>query len=209
MKTLSSGQTVMVMSCRVIISAAAISLIARMAVADDWPQARPKAVVSENGQLVVRLIPGNSIGDSYGFAGAAKGRFARAEWFRFAGDGYRFERSAQLVNPVAPVAAAVANDGTLITFDNWHNMGIGDAVAIYGPDGKIRKTYKLADLYSKSALERIAVSVSSVWWRCPGPDPSVDAGNNVEVMDTLGGGFTFQLSSGKYKYEPDLVKCGT
>ena len=41
----------------------------------------------------------------------------------------------------------MANDGTLVTLDNWHNVGYGDIVVIYAPDGRARKRYRLADLY--------------------------------------------------------------
>ena len=109
------------------------------AIADSWPGATVKAVVSENGQTVVRVIPGASIGDTYGFSGAPKGKFATAQWFRFRDNRYELYQTVQLVNPVAPIHVAVANDGTVITLDNWHNVGFGDVVVIYAPDGKLRK----------------------------------------------------------------------
>lgn len=95
------------------------------AIADDWPGPTVKAVVSGSGETVVRMIPGASVGDTYGFAGAAKGKFASAQWFRFRENRYELYQTIQLVNPVAPIHVAVANDGTLITLDNWHNDGFG------------------------------------------------------------------------------------
>jgi hypothetical protein len=38
-----------------------------------------------------------------------------------------------LKNPVAPVDTLLSNAGYLVTFDNWHNAGYGQVVAIYGP----------------------------------------------------------------------------
>ena len=98
---------------------------AKAAIADDWPRPAAKAVVSGNGETVVRTIPGASVGDTYGFAGASKGKVASAQWFRFRENRYELYQTVQLVNPVAPIHVAVANDGTLITLDNWHNVGFG------------------------------------------------------------------------------------
>lgn len=177
------------------------------AVADDWPGATVKAVASQDGATVVRMIPGTSIGDTYGFAGAPKGAFASAQWFRFRDNRYELYQAARLVNPVAPIHVAVANDGTLITLDNWHNVGFGDVVAIYAPDGKPRKKYRLEDLYPAAALDTIQRSVSSIWWRCVGIDPRVERDGTLQVHDTLGGRFTFHLGNGAYTYEAGAGAC--
>jgi hypothetical protein len=177
------------------------------ALADSWPSATVKAVVSENGGTIVRVIPGTSIGDTYGFAGARKGKFAAAQWFRFRGNRYELYQTIQLVHPVAPIHAAVANDGTLITLDNWHNVGFGDVVAIYAPDGKLRKKYRLADLYSTEVIEKIKRSVSSIWWRCLRSDLHIHRNNTLQVDDTLGGRFTFHLENGAHIYEAGVGEC--
>src|SRR5262245_35011303 len=177
------------------------------ATADSWPGATVKAVVSENGQTVVRVIPGASIGDTYGFAGAAKGKYASAQWFRFRENRYELYQTQQLVNPVAPIHVAVANDGTVITLDNWHNVGFGDVVAIYAPDGKLLKRYRLEDLYSAAAIERIKRSVSSIWWRCVENDPHIERNGTLQVDDTLGGRVTFHLGNGTHTYDTGVGGC--
>ena len=179
----------------------------RLAIADSWPGATVKAVVSENGETVVRVAPGASIGDTYGFAGAAKGKFASAQWFRFRENRYEPYQTVQLVNPVAPINVAVANDGTLITLDNWHNVGFGDIVAIYASDGKLRKTYRLEDLYPVTVIEKMARSTSSIWWRCLRGDPYLERNGTLQVDDTLGGRFTFRLKDGTHTYESGAGGC--
>lgn len=176
----------------------------KAAIADDWPGATVKGVASQNAETIVRVIPGASIGDTYGFAGASKGKFASAQWFRFRENRYELYQTTQLVNPVAPIHVAVANDGTVITLDNWHNVGFGDVVAIYSPDGKLRKKYRLGDLYSTATIEKIDRSVSSIWWRCLRGDPHIERNNTLQVDDTLGGRFTFHLENGAYTYEAGI-----
>ena len=82
------------------------------ATADSWLPAQVKAAVSPNSETIFRVIPGKSIGDVYGFAGEAKGRFAEGQWFRLRDNRYELYQTVQLLNPVAPLFIAVANDGT-------------------------------------------------------------------------------------------------
>jgi hypothetical protein len=196
------------MIARLAFAGLAIALLAGgTAVADDWPGPVVKAAVSTNAQIVVRVIPGESVGDTYGFAGAPKGKYASAQWYRFREDRYELYQTAQLVNPVAPVHVAVANDGSVIALDNWHNAGYGDVVAIYAPEGKLRKRYRLEDLYSTASIGKIGRSVSSIWWRCSRGDPQVDRDNTLQVDDALDGRFTFNLATGAYRYEAGAGKC--
>jgi TonB family protein len=70
-----------------------------------------------------------------------------------------------LVNGVAPVSALVANDGTVVTFDNWHGMGYGDdVVVIYRPDGTLVRKLGLTDLMNQYDVDQLSHSVSSIWW---------------------------------------------
>lgn len=179
----------------------------RVVIADSWPGATVRAVVSENGEIVVRIVPGVSVGDTYGFSGAAKGEFASAQWFRFRGNRYEPYQTVQLVNPVAPINVVVANDGTLTTLDNWHNVGFGDIVVIYAPDGKLRKKYRLEDLYPVAIIEEIERSVSSIWWRCLRDDLHIERNGTLSVDDTLGGRFTFYLMDGTHSYETGAGGC--
>ncbi|HET7007699.1 MAG TPA: hypothetical protein VFK65_19485 [Candidatus Binatia bacterium] len=54
--------------------------------ADSWAGARPFQVFSESGKYFIRLIPGDSIGDTVGFAGARKGKFAQALYYALQAD---------------------------------------------------------------------------------------------------------------------------
>ena len=186
---------------------AAAFCFAAAAMADSWPNATIQAAASENGDFVVRMTPGESIGDTHGFAGAPKGRFASAQWFRFRDGHYEPLQRTTLVNPVGPLQLAVANDGTLVTLDNWHNVGFGYVVVIYGPDGQLRRRYRLDDLYAAAAVEKLDRSVSSIWWRCVGDAVHVARPGTLRVDDTLGGRFTFQLTSGEYRYEAGAGNC--
>ena len=176
--------------------------------ADSWPNATVKAYASENGEVVARIIPGSSISDTVGFAGAPKGSYATAMLFRFRDDQYALLRTIELANPVAPLQAAVANDGTLATLDNWHNVGYGFVVVIYGPDGSLRKRHRLADLYTAAQLDRMSRSVSSIWWRCLNREPAIDRASKMRIDDMLGGRFTFHVATGAHTYAPGAGECG-
>ncbi len=134
--------------------------------ADSWPGAQTKEVFSASREWFVRVVPGKSLGDTVGFASAAKGPYARAEFFRRdANRGYRLVAERTLVNPIAPVLFVVTDRGYLVTLDNWHNMGYGKAIAGYAPDGKPLFALQLSDLFSKTEIEAFKTSVSSIWWR--------------------------------------------
>jgi hypothetical protein len=138
----------------------------RHLVADDWPGPVVKEVFSENRQHFVRVVPGESIGETVGFRGAKVGKHAKAEFYRREADrSYRLEREIELPNPVAPVDFFVSNAGDLVTLDNWHNVGYGIALALYRQNGQLLvKAYPLSDLFSKCEIEEFPESVSSIWW---------------------------------------------
>ena len=179
------------------------------AVGDDWPAAQVANAFSANGQYFVRITPGESVGDTVGFAGAPKGVYARAEFYaRQADRSYALIADVALENPVAPVDALVSIAGHLITFDNWHNIGYGRVVAIYGPHGKLIAAYDLEQLYPPDRLSRLPMSVSSRWWRCSARG-YVDPGKETAVFVTerLGGTFVFELATGKFDYRPGKAEC--
>jgi hypothetical protein len=185
----------------------ALGMLACTAHADSWRPASIQARASTNGQFVVRVVPGTSKGDLVGFAGEPKGPFATAEWHRFNGISFDKVASTALLNPIAPVDIEVTNEGVLVTFDNWHNLGHGAVVAIYTPGGSILKKYGLPDLYSKSDLSRIQTSVSSIHWRCGGAFPSLERKNELWVDDSLGGRFIFALDTGAFEYLRNGGSC--
>jgi hypothetical protein len=168
---------------------------------DEWPTAVVQEVFSQSRGYFVRVLPGRSFGDTVGFSGAAKGSFATAEFYRLEKDrSYRLAAIARLLNPVAPAEFFVTDTGSLITLDNWHNMGYGKVVAFYTPEGKPIRTYELSELFTKSEIEGFGHSVSSIQWRKfsgayvrPGGDTF-----NVTINDN-GSAIVFQLSSA-YQY---------
>jgi len=184
-----------------------ISGLSTFAKADSWIPAQTKAAVSANSEMIFRVIPGKSMGDVFGFAGEPKGKFAEGQWFRLSDDRYELYRTAQLLNPVAPVFIAVANDGTAVTLDNWHNVGFGDVVVIYNVAGNVLKKYRLVDLYPISTIETMKRSVSSIWWRCETTEPVLDRRGVLEINDSLGGRFTFVLNTGEFNYEAGVGTC--
>ncbi len=134
--------------------------------ADSWPAAQITEQFSKSRDWFVRVTPGKSIGDTVGFAGAEKGPYARAEFYRRQPDrSYKLVREITLRNPVAPVLFRVTDRGYLVTFDNWHNMGYGKAVVSYSPQGDVIAAYELKDLFSEDEVREFSHSVSSIWWR--------------------------------------------
>ncbi len=175
--------------------------------ADSWKAAAVQARASANGQFVVRVVPGTSKGDVFGYAGEQKGPYATAEWHKFNGTSYVKVAKASLLNPVAPVDIEVTNDGLLVALDNWHNLGVGAVVVIYKPSGTIAKKYALQDLYSKSDVARIQTSTSSIRWRCSGLSTSLESRNKLSIDDSLGGRFVFDLDSGAFEYDRKGGSC--
>jgi hypothetical protein len=50
--------------------------------ADDWAGPQTKEVFSASREYFVRVIPGESLGDTFGFAREKKGKYAAAEFYR-------------------------------------------------------------------------------------------------------------------------------
>lgn len=140
--------------------------------ADTWSPATTRTFYSSDGtwRLVVeprridpldyftRKVEGAEVGPRHGGPRATlsrKGSFGR--WRRV----HRWP----LVNDVSPVDALVANDGTVVTFDNWHLMGDGDdVVVIYRPDGTLIRKLALEDVIEPDDIEHLDRSVSSIHW---------------------------------------------
>jgi hypothetical protein len=97
--------------------------------------------------------------------------------------------------------------GGLITIDNWHNLGVGDVLVIYSPDGKVVKRFGLRDLYSKDDIARVKTSTSSIQWRCPGLSTSLESANELWVDDSVGGRLVFKLETGTFDYERKGGSC--
>jgi hypothetical protein len=158
---------------------------------------------SESGRRFVRVEPGQAIGETVGFAGGPAGRPATGLFYALQPDrSYRLVAEVALANPVAPVSALVADDGHLVTLDNWHNMGFGKVVAVYAPDGRLVRRYELEALYPAAALARIPRTISSRHWRCSPVHFVEREQKSVYVPEVLGGYFVFTLATGDVVYKP-------
>lgn len=169
-------------------------------IADSWPRAQTKEVFSESREYFVRIIPGASIGETVGFAGAEKGKHATAEFYRREADkSYKLITQIILLNPVAPVEFFVSNHGQLVTLDNWHNVGYGKVVALYDAQGRAIQSYELRDLFQPEEIEKLSHSVSSIHWR---NGPAYIRADHKTFLVTVknGADFLFGLESGRYKY---------
>ena len=163
---------------------------------DSWAGPQPEGVFSADGSRFVRITPGSGDG-------------ARAEFYvRTADRSYRRLADVILKNPVAPVKTIVTNSGHLIAFDNWHNAGYGEVVAVYGPNGELLKSHRLEDMYDEDGLKAVPTSVSSRWWRC-NPIGFVDPDKQTEIYfaEFRGGNFIVTVSSGLMRYEPGTATC--
>ena len=145
---------------------ALVASLARPSHADSWAAPQVKEVFSDSREWFVRVVPGVSIGETYGFAGSPKGRHASAEFYRRSADrSYHLVKEITLQNPVAPVTFLVTDRGYLVTLDNWHNMGFGTAIASYSPDGRVVVASELKNVFSSDEVESFRRSISSIWWR--------------------------------------------
>jgi hypothetical protein len=156
----------------------------------------------------VRFVPGESLGDTEGFKGARRGRYASALVYERQPDrSYKLIAEVTLPHPVAPVSALVADDGHFVTFDNWHNLGGGKAVAVHDPAGRLVRAWALGEIYPAGMLERVPRSVSSRHWRCH-PIHFVEpaAQKSVYVPEALGGYFVVTLATGGVAYHSGQQK---
>lgn len=174
--------------------------------ADDWAAPRTKEVFSASRQYFVRVTPGESLGDTVGFAGEKKGKYAAAEFYRRHQDrSYTLATEAVFLHPIAPVEFFVSNDGRLATVDNWHNLGYGKVVSIYDSHGKLVKSYELSDLFNEQEIKDFGRSVSSIHWR-NGPAYIRQDQKTLLITVKSGGEFVFGLETGRFKYCEYLAK---
>lgn len=159
--------------------------MATVAFADDWVGPQVSGVASPNGKILVRVVPGNSMGEVEGFADSPRGERAHALYYRLDGkEKLTLFQEVILENPVAPVFYVVTNQGAIVTFDNWHNVGMGKVIVIYSPAGKVLKSHTLTELYTKAEVAKMPRSVSSIWWRCRA-EPISDHSYKVVFKDVL------------------------
>ena len=180
---------------------ALILTLSSHAAADSWASPEVLVAASRNGEIIFRVTPGTR----HGLVGSLKrDPTAEGRWFRFRDSRYELYQTAQLVNPVAPLSIEVANNGAVVTLDNWAGAGHGDVVVIYAPTGKVLKKYGLGDLYPSSTIAKMPQSISSIWWRCRS---AINPRGELELHDSVGGRFTFSLETGKFNYQPGTGAC--
>jgi hypothetical protein len=180
---------------------AAVLVAERPARADEWPAAQIKEVFSQSREWFVRVTPGNSVGETVGFAGAPKGKHATAEFYRRADDrSYRLAKEITIENPVAPVTFLVTDRGYLIALDNWHNMGFGKVIASYAPDGRVVFAAELKDLFSREEIGRFRESVSSIWWRTETVYVRDGQQSVYIALDTNGSELILEPETGRWQY---------
>lgn len=157
---------------RRIVLAVVLLAAAIPALPDSWSMPERETFDSANGQWRLVVIPKRLESQLAYFQDKVEGRVeakgdnrARAELFRQTRGIWRLMKRWRLVNEAAPVSALVANDGTVVTFDNWHAMGHGDdVVVIYRPDGSLVRKLALSDLLDEEDIFQLRSSVSSIWW---------------------------------------------
>jgi hypothetical protein len=180
--------------------AALVYAFAAPAHADSWAAPKVREEFSASRDHFVRVIPGKSIGDTIGFAGAAKGPYAAAEFYQRQPDrSYRLMATATLLNPVAAVDIFVSNDGHLVTVDNWHNRGYGKVLALYDAQGKPVKAYALTDLFAKDEIDSYPQSVSSISWH-NGPVYINQDQRTLYLMVASGRDLVLGLQTGRFAY---------
>jgi hypothetical protein len=185
---------------RLLLIAALASAFAGAAQADDWAGPQIREVFSGSRDHFVRVTPGTAVGDTVGFAGAPKGPYAAAEFYRRQPDrSYRLTRTVPLLNPVAPVDYFVSNAGRMVTVDNWHNRGYGTVLALYDAAGKVVKAYALEDLFAKSEIDGTRRSVSSRHWH-DGPIYINQDQRTLYMMIASGRDLILDLETGGFAY---------
>jgi hypothetical protein len=117
--------------------------------ADQWRSPSPLDLRSPDGLLQVHIAPAKEECCSQATLTGPEGE----------------KRVFQLLNPVAPVDAVLFDDGTLLTLDNWHNIGYGAALAVYSRSGVLLWSAELEKLLPAEVAGRVPQSVSSRWWR--------------------------------------------
>ena len=181
-----------------------LCLMAGAVGADSWLPQETTAYASPTGLRVVRVILGTDEGAVFGFAGAPRGQPAKAIVYRLASSGdYAKHKEFTLLNPIAPVFAAITDSGELITLDNWHNMGIGKSVVVvYSPSGSVVRSLGLPDIYSPTELKKFSLSSSSIWWRCGSGAELHPRSHKLEFMDALGSSVEISLKTGEVTRSP-------
>lgn len=145
---------------------------------DSWAPARVAPYASASGSYRVTVYPREVANGLAYFEDKVEGREpagqkpggrakARAVLERADGAAWKPVWDRPLVNEVAPVTAAVTDDGAfVVTFDNWHQVGRGEnVVVIYGAKGDLVRSLSLEDILPETYIAALPRSVSSTSWK--------------------------------------------
>ncbi len=131
--------------------------------ADSWMPPAPKAYLSGNSEVVVRVDPGSKNTDG------STAKTAHCRFFRYSEEKktFEFSREHDLVNDTLPCDVIVPNDGSfLVTFDDYFGIGTSEnTVVIYDTSGRMLKKWALHDILSDAEIQELPSSVSSIHWR--------------------------------------------
>jgi len=137
--------------------------------ADTWALPKTFQVSSQDGRYRLTVVP-SALPDRSQMRRDASGRLVHPKAtgkleHKAEEGGYQTVWEQPLTNDVAPVQALVADDGTVVTLDNWHSVGWGpNVVVIYAPDGRLVRSMGLRDFLPPGEDIRLTYSVSSIWW---------------------------------------------
>lgn len=128
---------------------------------DQWPWPQAMDLESADGSFRAHIDYGSSLGGTVECTGEKRGQRARAKVTGPAGEVWTYD----LLNPTRPIDAVLLDDGRLLSFDNWHKMGYGEVMVLYGVTGEVLWQRELEDLLAPEILGQVMRSVSSRWWR--------------------------------------------
>lgn len=184
------------MRCIRVTSFVAIVCASGIVHADSWVPPSVQVVASESGERLVRVEPGRR-----GQEGA------RALVYRYDADAERYAQSMAftLLHTVAPVDLLLADDGTLVTLDEWAQVGKGEVLVVHDVDGKVAHRYTLEQLLGAKAVAAPS-TVSSTWWRC-GKPALIAGGHVLHVITYDNGELRLDLKTGQVRHEPGTGQC--
>lgn len=165
--------------------------------ADSWGPPQVQVTASESGGYLARVEP------------ARRGKVpARVVIYRHDAGAERYAQSAAyaLSHAIAPVDIVLADNGTLVTLDEWAQVGRGEVLTVHAADGTRTHRYTLSRLLGEKAAAAALSTVSSTWWRCG--EPALIAGGQVlRVVTYDEGELRVDLRNGSVDYRPGKGRC--
>lgn len=152
------------------------------------PQGLPgeRDYYSTNGRLVFSVTPNSVLTDA-----------CTGELYALHSGRLKLLWRHPLANRIAPENVLVANDGTIVTLDNWESIGTGDTVVVvYAPDGKKRFHFRLEQILSRQELDAVQTTTSSRWWRNAAQGEHIDESGRRVIIATMAGQRAISLGTG-------------